>query len=320
MATERTTTQRLFDVLEWLGLIVVPIGILTSGYKYVWHDLKTSPTPVRLTVLVLGVAVIALAASIIVLMRAYRVERQAFRVRLGLKTLAERESSDGSLLPMYDRATPAYRWTGLSAINELGRTDVQDAISRRIRAGDKLSYTVADPANTFALVEQSSWEAMDIRGATELTDNINRSLAILQRYQTASVSVFLSARIPVFRVTEVGEHEIHVAHYDREGCGYYGTFLILTDEGSSADAVLFQWFKHYAAAERRNAVISDFQFKVSEAAANGKSVDETARAVMTGTEFEPWRKSFDRQFDWDLTQELVDAATRGVYEKIGRGE
>jgi hypothetical protein len=197
------------------------------------------------------------------------------------------------------------------------RTDVQDVISRKVKSGGKVSFTLADPDNIFALIEQSVWEGRDVRSAVEVRENITRSMAILARYQDPAVSVFVSARIPVFRVTEIGEHELQVAHYDREGCGFYGTFLVLRD-GDSGEAILFQWFKHYAETERRNAIISQLQWTIARAAVAGGSVGDVTDAVMYGREYGPWRLAFDRQFDWDLTPAIVGEAVAAIFAKIGK--
>lgn len=301
--------------LEWFIVLVTLATLVGSLFFALYAQIVVSPPAIRFTLVGLSVLVVGFGALAIHLLRS----RFKLLRMLGIHAICDRDSEEGRLLPQYQRVEEHYVWVGLSAVNELARTEVQDLIFAKAKEGKKFTYILMDPCDPLRLTEQVHWERKDHRRFEDMKGNIETSLRELAKLSSDSdVSYLPFGRIPCFRVTLIDHDEIRLAHYDRAGCGFSGPFLVLRrGSGALNEKILFSWFKHFASTEQKNALIDHIYAKMVAQHCSGVTGDALAGEFLHGKAFSELRASFNRTFDWNITPDIAKLSVEHVEQKFG---
>lgn len=299
----------LKDLRDWAGFAVGVLAPAIIGLMLLSSELRQSPVVVQ-TALAVAIALAIVEAGIILALLQFH---GALKARLGLVSVGRREDLP-ALHAIYQAVTRSYRWHGLSATNELvGQTEVQSAIARRSSDGAEFLFVLADPQDWLRMKEQRRWEDDPTRPAERLIDNIKSSQSVIDGLKStgARVSRLTSSQLPALRIVEVDDERIEVAHYDRRGCGFSGTHIVLK-KPKRGEGMLFHWFRRAADLQRKNALIDQVYREIGKLDRDGLSGADIAALISSDIRFEDLRRHFSATLEWELAPDDVEKAVRFV--------
>jgi hypothetical protein len=303
------------DLRDWAAFgtgVIVPAII---GVFLLSADLQRAPASIQIAFAVVVMLAVFAAAVAFLFWR-------NLHIRLGLVAFRQRNTT-APIHTVYEGVQRSYRWHGLSAVNELvGQTEVQSAIATRSSEGASFAFVLAEPRDWIRVAEQKRWENNKTRSVEKLIENIEGSQKVLRDLQTngARVSLMCATRLSSFRIVEVDDERIEVAHYDRDGCGFSGTFLVLKrsrfGDSKKGDGMLYEWFKRAADLERKNAVLDRLYDVIAGLLKIGRTKTEIVHLLKSDVRFEDLRRQFDSHFEWKLCDDDINKSVDFISQRL----
>lgn len=327
------------DVRDWSHFVIVIIGVLVAaaGAAFALHDeIAKAPKIVQISLYVAAsIAMLAICSTAVLAWHSRRemakvravyqadsdavkaefqrsserqkAEFEKLKAELGLVEIRDRKQTP-PIYDVYDQIDNAYRWHGLSCVNEVVVTEIPPVIRRKSQAGTKFEFTLADERDWLRIKEQKVWENEETRPIERLIENISSSKQVIRSLSTkeSQVGLINAARIPCFRIVEIDNTRIEVAHYDKGGCGYSGIHLVLRKPADRlGNGLLYEWFQRAASVDRKNAVIDDIYNRITGMMFQRLSSQEIVDKVLHDAAFDTLRQAFREQFSWWLDEEDI---------------
>jgi hypothetical protein len=303
----------LKDYRDWTAFVVGVVAPAIVGVVLLSSELSKSPSTVQGAFAAVLVLAVFFAFIAFMMWRSQR----GLKDRLGLVDIKLRDQAP-PLHTTYRGIQRAYRWHGVSAVNELvGQTEVQAAIAKRSTEGAEFLFVLADPRDWIRVKEQKRWENEETRSIEKMIENISGSENVVRSLKAggARVSLLSAARLPPFRIVEVDGERIEVAHYDRGGCGYSGVYLVLR-KPKKGDGLLYEWFRRAADLERKNAVLDQLYDQIFTLLTNGRKPEDVVQTLTTDVRYEDLRRRFDSYFDWKLDADDVAKSVEYIIARL----